>query len=140
VALRNAVTNTVLLPEIDEDLQAMFLNYVDLLTPWHLRVLTCLHDPDAHFRSIGSQEAWFYQKPGSKTLWSKSKSAHELMAAAFPEVIGEWQFLSQVIHDLGQRSLVAIAGLYDSLPDVGPYTTMTGQKFMKYIGTEAHED
>ena len=40
--LRNAVLNTALSPIVEEDLQHIFLNYIDELTLWHLRVLKFL--------------------------------------------------------------------------------------------------
>lgn len=136
-ALKNGVKSAVVHRDIDEDVQTMFLSYVDVLTPTHLLVLHCFHDPDKHFRRIGKPIEWFHREPGSPMLWSTSRSTHEFMAAAFPELIYDsWQLLSQVIHDLGQRSLIAASGVHSQLPDVGPYTTSTGQRFLRFIGEQ----
>lgn len=39
-ALRNAVLNSALSSSLDDDTLALFLNYIDRLTPWHLRLLS----------------------------------------------------------------------------------------------------
>ena len=46
-ALRNAVLNAALPSAPDDELQIIFLNYVDELTPTHLRILRVLDDPEA---------------------------------------------------------------------------------------------
>ncbi len=130
-ALRHAVANSILLPEIDEDQQAMFLNYLDVLTPWHLKVMDVFDDPDAHFLKRGS-ERWFDKKNG--TLWSRSKNTQIFLALAFPELESEHQFRSQLLFDLGVRQLISVRQIPQTLPDIGPYTTMTGRKFLEFIG------
>jgi hypothetical protein len=46
-ALRNAILNTALSPTSDteDSMQHMFFNFVDTLTPWHLKIVKCLNDP-----------------------------------------------------------------------------------------------
>ena len=44
-ALRNAVLNAALPNAPDDDLQLMVLNYIDSLTPGHLRILTFFENP-----------------------------------------------------------------------------------------------
>ena len=44
-ALRNAVLNAALPNAPEEDIQLMFLNFVDSLTPWHLRILKFFDNP-----------------------------------------------------------------------------------------------
>jgi hypothetical protein len=46
-ALRNAVLNVAACTAPDDDLQVVFLNFVDQLVPWHLRVLAYLDGPAA---------------------------------------------------------------------------------------------
>ena len=45
-ALRNAVLNAAMLEAPEDDRQLMFLNFIDELTPWHLRVLHFFDDPE----------------------------------------------------------------------------------------------
>jgi hypothetical protein len=44
-ALRNAVLNSAMPNAPDENEQLMFLGLVDRFTPWHLKILQCLHEP-----------------------------------------------------------------------------------------------
>lgn len=47
-ALRNAVLNTALPSSPDDDKLALFFNYIDRLTPWHLRILDYFGGNYAH--------------------------------------------------------------------------------------------
>ncbi len=132
-ALRNAAISSVLHPDIDEDLQAMFMRYVDELTPWHLRILGAFHDPNAHFRTIGSNVEWLVRK--GETWWSSSNDVFLFVSGGFPELQSEHRFVGQLVYDLGVRQLIPVQQLFhQKLPDVGPYTTFTGQKFMRFVG------
>jgi hypothetical protein len=44
-ALRNAVVSAALPDAPNETLQQIFLNHVDSLTPWHMRILAFFDDP-----------------------------------------------------------------------------------------------
>jgi hypothetical protein len=132
-ALRNAAISSVLHPDIDEELQTMFMRYVDELTPWHLRMLGAFHDPNAHFRTIASNVEWLVRK--GNAWWSSSNDVFLFVSGAFPELQSEHQFVSQLVYDLGVRQLIPVQQLFhQKLPDVGPYTTFTGRKFMRYVG------
>lgn len=48
VALRNAVLNSALPSSPDDDKLALFLSYIDRLTPWHLRLLGYFGGDHAH--------------------------------------------------------------------------------------------
>lgn len=134
-ALRGAVVSSVLRRDLDEDLQAMFMRYVDELTRWHLRVLSAFHDPNAHFRKIGSDVQWLVEKNGS--WWSTSKKVSSFVSGAFPELGAEHQFKTQLIYDLGIRQLICVQQLFhQTLPDIGPYTTFTGDKFVRFISAD----
>ena len=133
-ALRHAAISSVLNTDIDEDEQAMFMKYVDDFTPYHLRVLTAFHDPDAHFAKLGTSVGWFVVD-ASGTRWSPSKNTYDFVVQAFPEVTQEHQFMDQVVEDLGTRNLIAVKWMFqEKLPDIGPYTKRTGEKFMRFIG------
>jgi hypothetical protein len=132
VALRNGAMSSVVNPDISEDEQAMFMKYVDDFTPWHLRVLQAFNDPNAHFQSRGLKP-WLVERNGS--LWSSSKDIVLFMGFAFPELQSELQFRGVVVYDLGVRHLIPITQLFNQkLPDIGPYTTITGKRFMRFIG------
>ena len=135
-ALRHAVANSILLHDIDEDQKSMFLNYLDVLTPWHLRVVSVFDDPDAHLIKRGS-ERWFAERNG--ILWSRSKSTQMFLSVAFPELASDHQFGSQLLYDLGFSQLITVQGISQTLPDMGPYTTSTGRKFLQFIGGTAEQ-
>lgn len=42
-ALRNAILNSALVNPIEDDLQLIFLKFIDDLTPWHFRILEFLN-------------------------------------------------------------------------------------------------
>lgn len=50
-ALRNAVISSALGVHVDQDMQQMFLEFIDGLTPSPLRVLSFLDDPRAIFQN-----------------------------------------------------------------------------------------
>lgn len=93
-ALRNAVLNTALSPLVEEDLQHMFLNFVDELTPWHLKILRYFQNP----------EEWFRQREITPPNWTFGSQMHAF-ALAFPELKTQKDFASQLVRDLSTRGL-----------------------------------
>jgi hypothetical protein len=55
-ALHNAIINTALDISIDENEQMMFLNLVDIFTPWHLKLIYYFENPDLRFIEKGIQK------------------------------------------------------------------------------------
>jgi hypothetical protein len=135
-ALRNGTISSVLNTDISEDEQSLFMRYVDEFSPWHFRVLRAFHDPNGHLQARGVTKPWLVESGG--TLWSSSKHIRTFMGQAFPELQSEHQFVGLVLHDLGVRQLIPVQQMFhQSLPDIGPYTTITGRKFIRFIGGEA---
>lgn len=100
-ALLNAITNAAFPRAPDEDLQIMFLSYVDAFTPYHLRILDFLHDPnDWNERNNARLPKFDEQRYGF------TKPIREMVLLAFPELEEREGFLEQVIHDLDTRGLV----------------------------------
>jgi hypothetical protein len=130
-ALANAVKSSVVLPMVDEDEQSMFMRYIDELTSWPIKMLRLFFDPNSHFAEMGLAEPWLFKQ--SNALWGRSKSSHEFVTKAFPGLETKWHFLNQLVYDLAQRGLIATSGLQDTLPDIGPYTTFAGNRFMAFI-------
>jgi hypothetical protein len=90
-ALRNAVINSSLPNNaLDEDLQIMFINIIDFLTPSHLLVLSRVNDPLMH---------------GGKPLTDWSRVSVRI-SEKFPEFIGKENFLNQIISDLHSYGLI----------------------------------
>jgi hypothetical protein len=83
-ALRNAVMSSALPDAPDDTLQQIFLNHVDSLTPWHLRILTI------HFRwdHLGTKTPCFEALFSEVTLmlwtqvsWARTRLLPRLAAA-----------------------------------------------------------
>lgn len=125
-ALRNAVLNPAFSPLVEEDLQHIFLNFVDKLTPWHIRVLKFLDNP----------EEWLRQSAipiPEKALGTPSS----VLFTAFPELGSNKDLAEQLIRDLSERGLSAD---WDNLNKIltrrgmlSPRTTSLGKQFLEFI-------
>lgn len=101
-ALKNAVVNAACRPKAPEDLQLLFVRYVDELTPTHLLVMNFFVKREKEVAHLGSYQEMF-------DVFSKVM-AHKIDAV----------FFKLVCDDLKARSLVRISadlqdfpGLYD---------------------------
>ena len=125
-ALRNAVLNSTIPSSIEEDLQHMFLNFIDELTPWHLRILKYFQNP----------KVWFEEQKIPVPNWSFGSQKHAF-DLAFPNLKTQKEFASQLIRDLASRGLsndesslnigVSRASVFSSL------ITDLGRQFLKFI-------
>ncbi len=124
-ALRNAVLNAALPNAPEEDLQLMFLNFVDTLTSWHLRVLKFFNDPRAW------PEKWDFLYPDVST-----GSAAKLLEARFPKLRGRRDFYDQLVKDLFNRGLMNTDSLHVTTAGLGIFasrTTDLGRRFVEFI-------
>ena len=124
-ALRNAVLNAASSNAPEEDIQLMFLNFVDILTPWHLRILKFFDSPKqwGQDHNISFPERLF------------GGLSHVLMDA-FPELKGQRDFYDQVFKDLYSRGLMNTESLDVTMSATGlyePRTTSLGKQFIKFI-------
>jgi len=124
-ALRNAVLNAATPNAPEEDLQLMFLSFVDTLTSWHIRILKFFDDP---------------------TRWGKEQNikyrdlefgapAH-ILEDAFPELKGRRDFYDLLVRDLYSMGLMSIETLHTTMTKQGifaPRTTDIGKKFIGFI-------
>ena len=120
-ALRNAILNTAIMPSPEEDLQLIFLNYIEILTPLHLRMLKYYNNKKE-----------FMEKRGIDI-----GSTHDHWSPAFPEFKGKWEFSGIIISDLEDRRLI-ISG--DEMmnrmmrkEDTNKLTTEIGDQFLQFI-------
>jgi hypothetical protein len=124
-ALRNAVLNATSPNAPEEDLQLMFLNFVDSLTTWHLRVLKFLEDPTKY----GEKHKIDYPN------WEFGSTAQALHAA-FPELVGQREFQDQLTNDLFARGLYSPGSLWVTVNKRNLFmsrTTSIGNQFIKFI-------
>lgn len=92
-SLLNSITNSAA-GRVDDNLQHMFLMFIDSFTEWHLRILMLLDDPRHALQSRGLKSEF--------SMGSISQVIHSI----YPELRERNDFTRQVIKDLYNRGLV----------------------------------
>lgn len=124
-ALQNALFNVGIGDSLDADKRAIFLRYVDELTPSHIRFM----------RFLDSPTGWFEQHD----LQWPNVYAGGLMAVvevAFPEWRADEPFLDTLAADLVARGLIDSPGLHTMMTGEGLKAQRTkpkGGEFMAFI-------
>ena len=124
-ALRNAILNSALPNPPEEDLQLMFLNFVDLFTTWHFRILMFLNKPIA-----------WAEKQGVRFPHTLEDSLGETLEIAFPELKGKKDFYTLIENDLDIRELISLGNPRRPIAKVylpRSLTTDIGKQFIKFI-------
>lgn len=124
-SLVNAVTNAAI-NNIDENLQQMFLSFIDSFNEWHLRILLFLSDP-----SLALAEKGLASNHSAGSVGS-------ILYLYFPELRGRKEFVKQIFNDLYSRGLLNTdAGILNTMMTgsgmVAPRTSMLGNEFLKFI-------
>ena len=119
-ALRNAVLNIAIGHSPDQDQAAMFLAYVEELSPWHLRLLV------------------FFQEPARPAGQVNAGSIGQLLEQVIPDLRGKREFYSQITRDLRTRGLLNSdeTMLYTTMTPSGVFATRTTEianRFLKFI-------
>lgn len=125
-ALRNAVVNIAMRPQIDEAELQMFLGWVDQFTEWHLALLALLVDP----------AAWARRNSISLPEPHLGGSRAQMLEAALPELRGRRDFYDQVVRDLHARGLLAVESLHGMVTGGGmvqPLGTDIAHRFIAYV-------
>lgn len=132
-ALRDAVLNPASSPLIEEDLQRIFLNFADELTPWHLRVLKFLDNPEEWLRRSAV--------PVPKNALGTALS---VLFTAFPELKRREAFSRQLLGDLSARGLASDwesmtittgrSGMFAS------HATSLGKQFLEFVISPLQKD
>lgn len=123
--LRNAVLNSAIGIDIDENIQLMFLNFIDSMTPWHLRVLLLFQNP----------EKWFEDNQRQAPQFSMG-SPKGVLESAYNELNGKRSFYDILVKDLNTQGLLGIDSLHTTMSGSGamaPRTTEFGNLFISYI-------
>jgi hypothetical protein len=129
-ALRNAVLNSALPNPPQEDEQMIFLRLIDQLTPWHLRVLSLLHDPPK----------WMEQNKVPNPRWGMG-GVSTVIEHCLPDLRGQRDTYEQIVRDLqadglvGQGQFLHITMTGGSM--VQSRTTDRGKRFINYITVPA---
>lgn len=132
-ALRNAVLNAALHTRSEEDMQLMFLNFVNTLTTWHLRALKFFENPSAYFEKQGIPLS--YLEPTTAPMVA--------LEYAFPKLRGRHQFSEQLISDLFSRGLLRNTNSDTSAPArqmVSTRISIMGRKFINFIMSPFEDD
>jgi hypothetical protein len=126
-ALRNAVLNAAMPNALDDDLQLMFLDAIDTLTTWHLRVLSYFDEPRTWAASHGIQFP-SYSVGGPA----------EPLEHTFPELKGRRNFYDLLYNELANRGFLDgnATSLHISMTTDGMVTSRTtqiGKQFIRFI-------
>jgi hypothetical protein len=126
-ALRNVVLNAALPNPPEQDMQLVFLAYVDTLTTWHLTILKFLDDP----KEWGMKHGITYPE------WPMG-SINTALEYAFPELRGKRETNDVFIRDLYSRGLITTDSLHTTISGVGilaSRTTAMGKQFLAFISS-----
>lgn len=123
-ALRNAVLNSSLPSAPEDDLQLIFLNLVDTLTPWHLRMLKLFDDPN--------RWADENNKPFPKGWYMGGVS--QVIDHAYPQLRQYGELTGKIIKDLSSYGLAEIpSGMMTVSGMLSPRSTDLGKQFLQFI-------
>jgi len=126
-ALRNAVLNAALPNAPEEDLQLMFLAYVDSHTTWHLAILKFLDNP----KEWGEKHGITYPNWGGG-------GANAALEHAFSDLRGKRELYDVFIRDLHSRGLINTENLHVSGTGESILTSRTstmGKQFLNFISS-----
>lgn len=118
-ALRNAILNIAGGRWTDEDLHLLFLELVDSLTPWHLRILRFWQDP------ISASEI-YARLPGAPTM-------RGILEEKIPELRGRQAVYEPIVRDLVSRGLIVFQTGWEGTSIEINKTTEFGDLFLKFI-------
>lgn len=124
-ALKNAVLNSALHNEPDDDLQAIFLGYVDTSTGWHLRILKFLDDP----------QDWLSQN-GIAAPNIHMGATSTVLETAFQDLRGKRPFYDLIVKDLHSKGLLGVDSLHTIMSASGVMaqrTTPFGKQFIDFV-------
>ncbi|MBA7704693.1 hypothetical protein ES703_113511 [subsurface metagenome] len=124
-ALRNAVLNAASSNAPEEDIQLIFLNFVDALTPWHLRILKFFDNPKqwGQNHNISFPDRLF-------------GALATVLEDAFLDLKEQRDFYDQIANDLYSRGLMNTESLHTTMATSGMFasrTTDMGKQFIKFI-------
>ncbi len=127
-ALRNAVLNAALRNAPGDDLQLMFLSYVDVFTSWHLRALKFLDELEKHALQYEAKHpGWNWDEP--ETVFKDF----------FPELQRQTVFYAQMLKELFDKGLTDLVNLRITvmMSNTRPYfrsrLTPFGKQFLEFI-------
>lgn len=124
-ALRNAVLNAALPNSPNEDLQLMFLSFIDSFTPWHLAILKLFDHP----KEWGNRRGITYPR------YVMGVPA-TVLEESFTELRGKRDLYDLFVKDLFSRGLMNTDSLHTTMHEAGMFAsraTDMGKQFLKFI-------
>jgi hypothetical protein len=129
-ALRNAVLNTAIRIDIDENLQAVFLRYIDDFTPLHMKMLALLQNPRMYMERAN--------RPFPANIISTGLDG--MIQHAIPELHKKHEHMRIVFQDLYNYGLLNtkpdVLGASMTVSESGIFaqrTTDMAREFLRYI-------
>jgi hypothetical protein len=111
----------------EEDLQMIFLGYIDSLATWHIRLLKLFDNPVEWFKNGG--------KKLPEVLFG---GLSDVLISAYPDLRGQRGFFDQVFKDLYERGLINTESLHVTMPGHGLNENRTsdmGKAFIRFIAS-----
>ncbi|WP_330113965.1 hypothetical protein SA496_14425 [Pseudomonas sp. JS3066] len=125
-ALRNAVLNVAMGHSPDDDLRQLFLNFVDVCTVTHIRILTLMDDPVRWGREHGVLFPMSWNMGGIT----------QVIETALPDLKGKEETYKIIWSDLFQRGLINTQGLGTTMGRDGMLssrTTRLGKQLIEFL-------
>jgi len=128
-ALRNAISNSALPDPPEEDIQLMFLNWIDELTPWHLRVLKFFDSP----------ERWIKEHNKEIPDWGEADPLR-VFFHIYPKMKQQEAFFNLLLQDLADLKELLREDKIRSNMEKPAYlrvshTTSFGKQFIEFIAS-----
>jgi hypothetical protein len=131
VALKNAILNSAMPHSQEESLQQIFVEFIDSLTVWHIKVLDLVKSPPEWAKQNGHTFPDL-QMGGFSTI----------LESAFPELRGRRDFYDQLGKDLAYRGLAHTDSFHVTMTGAGlmeKRTTRMGDTFLRFISSPIKE-
>jgi len=132
LALRNAILNSAMPNPPEESLQQIFIDFVDILTVWHLKLLDLVRGPkewaERHQHTFPNISAGGFSS---------------ILESAFPELRGRRDFYDQLGKDLAYRGLAHTDNFHVTMTGHGlmqKRTTNMGDRFLQFISNPLDEE
>ncbi len=125
-ALRNAVLNSALPSAPDESRRQIFVNWVETLTVWHLKMLKLFADPPA----------WYHASKRPPPRFAISGSLSALLIDAYPELRDQRDLYDKLAKDLHGEGLLNTSSLHTMMSGSGPLerrATELGRQFLAFV-------
>ncbi|HHK2917532.1 hypothetical protein [Pseudomonas aeruginosa] len=124
-ALRNAVKNSALPTCPPDDYRQLFLNFVDVCTPTHIKLLKLFYNPTK----------WFAEHDITIPNWNMG-GLTSVVDLGMPELKGHEEIRNAIWKDLYQRGLISIDSLAATMSREGMLagrTTPLGSKLIDFL-------